>query len=95
MEHDKIKQLFRAISSGRVEEIRFLPLSKLSFAKKNKKGFTPLLLAARIHGPIYTEVYNAKKKLYGEKLDEGEQMSALHFACCARDRSFVRRLLIT
>ena len=85
--------IFTAIESGNVKEINSLLQNKLSFVKKDKNGFTPLLLAATKLGPVYKAVYNAKKKLYYDELGEGEQMSALHFACCAGDREFVRCLI--
>ena len=85
-----MEELLWAICSGSVKKIRLLPISKLTFTKKNMKGFTPLLLAARTLGPVYTEVYyDTKKKLYSANLGDGEQMCALHFACFARDRNFV------
>ena len=85
-------ELFTAIVFEDEENMTSLLKNKLSFMQKDKQGFTPLLLACSLRKG-YTEVYKAKKKLYGEKLGEGEPMSALHFACCARDCNFIRKLL--
>ena len=94
MKDQQMEELFRAICSRNIQKIRSLPITKVTFRKKNVKGLTPLLVAASTLGPVYAEVYNTKKRLYAANLGDGEQMSTLHFACLARDGNFVNNLLI-